>query len=651
MRMNKYIRSIGLGLLSVAFLCGEAATNLPKVSISGRDYYVYEVKGGDSLYGIANRYGWNVGKLTELNPAYSVKLKKGARIYYPASDEASSETPRSAYEKPETYPTVQHVVRRGETVYGLAKMYGVTIDDIYQANPGSKLGIRRDQVIVIPQKAKDINDGDSFFFYQIKPGDTLKGIADAYNTSVAQLLGDNKGLSDSNFEVGAVIRVAVDANAGNVATETVEKTELDHIDTFTADKDDTWETLAEKTGVDAEKLMEANQGTKLKKNVEISVPVIETTSIEVETEVSDARENTSDGRREIYNEVHGLASAEDAGEQVRARIALLIEDPMSKRDNEFTRGAFLALDELASDRRISLKVVQDNVPSDSLVKSFDDFGAEVVIATYEKNFPEWLSKYGEKNGVEIVNAFDVKNEYYLENPSMIHLLTPSAYFYDEVAEWLGRNLGDNILVMVGKEDSADGIAECLIAKRGSENVLKVVPEQIEEMPLKSGESYLFYGYASGKDDVVKMLDAIEMLKDNNPGADVKVMGRPNWITMADALGEKFTRCDVYFPSRFYFDHTGDSGKEFITKYTAQYGHGPIRSYPTYAVAGYDILNYFASGLTVNDGDFNLSIPDRQEIQTPISLRRVGNWGGFFNPAVYMIRYAPYGSVEKYVIRN
>lgn len=650
--MKKHIRRIGFALLSAVCMTAGAAPNLPKVNISGQDYYVYEVKGGDSLYGIANRYGWNVDKLSELNPAYSVKLKKGAKVYYPASASAMEESAKRSYEKPEAYPTVQHVVRRGETVYGIAKMYEVSVDDIYLANPGSKNGIRKDQVIVIPQKAQDINSGENFFYYQIRPGDTLKSISEAYNTSVARLLADNKGLSDSSFEVGAVLRVAVDANAANTATETVEKTQLARMDSYTAGKDDTWETLAEKTGVDAEELMEANHGTKLKKNVEIAVPVIETTTVEVEKETADERENTSEGRREIYNEVHGIATTgATGGEESRARIALLIEDPMSKRDNEFTRGAFLALDELARSRKVSLKVIQDNAPKDSLIKAIDGFGAEVVISTYEKNFPQWLSEYGENNGVEIVNAFDVKNEYYLENPSMIHLLTPSAYFYDEAAEWIGRNLGQNILVLAGKEDASDGIAESLVAKRDKGDVLKVVVEQIPEMPLKSGESYLIYGYATSKDEVQKLLEAVEALKENNPGADVKMIGRPSWITLADALADKFTRCDVYFPSRFYFDHSGDSGKDFIAKYSAQYGHGPIRSYPTYAVAGYDIMNYFATGLEINDGDFNLSVPDGNELQTPISLRRVGNWGGFFNPSVYMIRYAPYGSVEKYVIRN
>lgn len=647
--MKKDIIRIGTGLLMAATaLAVQAAPGLPKVNISGRDYYVYEVKKGDSLYGIANRYGWSHEKLAELNPAHAVRLQKGVRLYYPADSDSQQSAPAGVFELPEVYPTVQHVVKRGETVYGLAKMYEVPIDEIYQANPGSKTGIKAGEVIVIPQKADEINDGSNFFFYQIRPGDTLKSIADAYNTNVSRILGDNKGLSESNFEVGAVLRIAVNSNKDNVVAQTVEKTELDHIESYTASKDDTWESLAQKTGVDVDRLRAANSGTKLKKNAEIAVPVIETKTVEVVKEAVDDRDNTSQGRREIYNEIHGIPDSDDSH---CANIMLIIEDPASKRDNEFARGTFLALDEMARNRRVRYEILQDSAPKDSLVKAIDDFGADVVIATYEKNFPEWLGSYGEQSGVEIVNAFDVKNEFYLENPSMIQLLTPSAYFYDEVAEWLGRNLGDNTLVMVGKEDAADGIAESLVAKRGKANVPVMVPEQVAEMPLKAGESYLFYGYASSKDDVSKMLDAIETLKEANPGADIKVMGRPNWITMADALAERFTRCDVYFPSRFFFDHNGDSGKEFIAKYSAQYGHGPIRSYPTYAVAGYDIMNYFANSLNTNEGDFNVSLPAGSELQSPITLRRVGNWGGFFNPSVYMIRYAPYGSVEKYVIRN
>ena len=61
----------------------------------------------------------------------------------------------------------------------------------------------------------------------------------------------------------------------------------------------------------------------------------------------------------------------------------------------------------------------------ALADSLDIFGADVVIATHEKNFPLWIARYGDENGVEVVNAFDVRSELYLDNPAVINLLTPS----------------------------------------------------------------------------------------------------------------------------------------------------------------------------------------------------------------------------------
>ncbi|MDE5841160.1 MAG: hypothetical protein K2H49_09590, partial [Muribaculaceae bacterium] len=60
---------------------------------------------------------------------------------------------------------------------------------------------------------------------------------------------------------------------------------------------------------------------------------------------------------------------------------------------------------------------------------------------------------------------------------------------------------------------------------------------------------------------------------------------------------------------------------------------------------------FIPGIAANDGDFNSAVPSGNEIQTPINLERVGNWGGFFNPSSYMIRYSPYGDIEKILIRK
>ncbi|MDE6340694.1 MAG: LysM peptidoglycan-binding domain-containing protein [Muribaculaceae bacterium] len=655
--MKKFILSAvaAFCLFSSAF---GVAPDLPTATIAGQKYYVYEIKKGDSLYGIANRFGWNLDVLVELNPSMQEKLQRGAKIYYPALVAASSAREEQAYEPMESYPVIRHIVKKGDTVYSIARMYEVSVDTIYEYNPSARSGVKRGEVITIPQQSDQINDGSSHFFYTIRPGDTLADIAERFNTGVEQLMRDNKGVSENNFQAGDLLRVSVNSNKNNIVTETVDETRVSFGDSYKARKDDTWESVADKTGVDVADLKEANPDVELKKNAIIAVPLIETESVEREVEATDEREGTLEGRRDIYKEVHGLAVADTlAGMEPSVSIALVIEDPSSKRDNEFTRGMFVALDRLKNyPCRISLKVLHDNHTAadsvavvENLLGSLDDFDADVVVATHEKNFPTWLADYGEEHGAEIVNVFDVKSELYLDNPSLIHLLTPSSYFCEEVGDWVESAFPGSRLVLVGKPDADDAFADAILARMGEAGVMRKSIEDLPSLSLNDDERYLFYGYAVTKDEVASMLSAIDALKEQNPLAYVKVMGRPSWITLADGLKEQFGRNDVYFPSRFFFDHAGPDGKKFMAEYSAIYGHNPIRSFPTYAAAGYDIINYFVPAVAKNDGDFNAYLPQVSGLQTPISLQRVGNWGGFFNPSAYMIRYNPYGEIEKILI--
>lgn len=659
--MKRYILSVVSFCLTLNFAFATNDIKLPKVSIAGEEYYVYQVKKGDSLYGISNRYGWDVDRLSSLNPSQSLHLEKGAKIYFPVSDKsAAPDTETDEFVLPETYPVIRHIVKKGDSVYSIAKIYGVPVDMIYTYNPDTKSGLKRGSVVTIPQNAKPINEGTSFYYYTIRPGDTLNGIAVTYNTSVENLMRDNKGLSEYKFKVGDVIRVKVNSNKGKLVTETVEETYVDHLESVKATKEDSWQTISDRTGVEVDELLEANAGTKLKKNASIVVPVVVTSQVEKEVEFSDDRENSPEGRHEIYNQVHAIGDTDSiSGLNSPVSVAIIIEDPKSKRDNEFTRGALLAIDELKkSPYRINLKVIHDNKSaSDSvsvtqrIISDLDSFNPDLIVATYEKNFPVWLAGYGDDNATEIVNVFDVKNELYLDNPSIIHLLTPSSYFTEEVAEWTSTSFHNYQIVMVGNEDSEDAFASAIIDKVGEKKPLKVKIEALADLKLDEDVAYLFYGYPTGRDDISAMLSAIGTLADSYPLARIKVMGRPNWITYSDSFKEQFAKNKVYFPSRFFFDPSGKAGKEFIANYSAAYGHGPIRSFPTYAATGYDIINYFVPSLASNNGDFNVPVSEGKELQTPISIERVGNWGGFFNPSAYIIHYNTYGDVEKILIRK
>ena len=49
-----------------------------------------------------------------------------------------------------------HTIERGQTVYAIATMYGVSVEDIYRLNPGSEDGIKAGATLRVPQKESAI---------------------------------------------------------------------------------------------------------------------------------------------------------------------------------------------------------------------------------------------------------------------------------------------------------------------------------------------------------------------------------------------------------------------------------------------------------------------------------------------------------------
>ena len=73
-----------------------------------------------------------------------------------------------------------HTIERGQTVYAIATMYGVSVEDIYRLNPESKEGIKAGSTLRIPQKNSAIapsGKADNYTYHTIQPKETLYSLS------------------------------------------------------------------------------------------------------------------------------------------------------------------------------------------------------------------------------------------------------------------------------------------------------------------------------------------------------------------------------------------------------------------------------------------------------------------------------------------
>ncbi len=101
------------------------------------------------------------------------------------------------------YSDSVHVISQGETLYSLARHYGVSLDELLNKNnisdpSGLSVGTR----LIIPGSDETPAVGASSALYTVKKGDTYYGIARKYNLDVDELLSMNSRNSSRVLSIG-----------------------------------------------------------------------------------------------------------------------------------------------------------------------------------------------------------------------------------------------------------------------------------------------------------------------------------------------------------------------------------------------------------------------------------------------------------------
>ena len=650
----KINRIFVLGLCLMAMGMGLAIENLPKIEIDGKTYYYYDVKKDDSLYGIAKRLGWDMQVIIAANPNSSANLKKGQRIYYPIERQTQS---KKTMAKEQSLSEVYHNVKQGETVYSISMMYGLKPEDIYELNPSSRYGIKAGEQLVV-QKAVIINkesDEMSNVYYTVKSEDSLLGVAENYDTSVEGIFRLNPGLSESGFSEGEIVKLQPNSDKKETEVRNIEKRQVEHFEPYKIGKGDTWVSISQQFNITTEELKEANDGiVELKKGRYLSIPIYETVVSEEKYVVEDPREQTIEGRKELYDEIHNLTELDEQNQSVDLGIVLTVADNKN-REAEFLRGLLIAIDDLKDkDYKINLHVydaTSKETPIDSIFNKAKDGNFDMLITTYEKNFPKNVADFGQDKDINIINVFDVKCNLFNTHSNFVQLLPPTSYFNDAIFNYVIEQMANSKFVFIGKNkvNDADALDNMIKEYLKINNIDYVEIEHIEQLDavkFSDDKEYLLCPQFTKKSDIDLFLTMMLNISEANDSLKFSVLARPNWIVYADQFKDKYSLFNTYIPSRFYFEPTNYCVEAFIKKFEEKYGEQPVNSNPNYAALGYDVVRFFVESENYNNGDYNKGFINYDALQTDFHLSRMSNWSGFLNQCVYLINYTPSGTIEK-----
>jgi FOG: LysM repeat len=184
----------------------------------------HHVRKGDTLGGIADKYGVSIAAIKTTNKIRGTLIRPGQDLLITAAPTgmgAPTSTLKAALEERAPRNTSdKHIVRRGDTLWSIARSHGVTMESIVSSNGlSSDDTLAVGQVLAIPGTttlaSADAEVDTRSTTYVVRRGDTLSRIATKFRVRLSDLLGWNDLTKRSVIKPGQrLVMYVADQRAG-----------------------------------------------------------------------------------------------------------------------------------------------------------------------------------------------------------------------------------------------------------------------------------------------------------------------------------------------------------------------------------------------------------------------------------------------------
>ena len=204
---------------------GNGSKSMQKSS-SQKKVIEHKVLAKQTLYSISKMYGVEQSDIVGMNPEIQGNtIKIGQTLKIPISNMTKGEeqervinqindtqlppqsntSNRNVKKKYVTY----EVKNKKETLYSISKQFGVSINEIIEANPYAQDGIKKGDILQIPIDEKNIpKTSGNELYHLVQPKETIYGICKQYNISKEDLFRRNPRLQTEGLKYGDTIFIA-----------------------------------------------------------------------------------------------------------------------------------------------------------------------------------------------------------------------------------------------------------------------------------------------------------------------------------------------------------------------------------------------------------------------------------------------------------
>ncbi|MDD2412066.1 MAG: LysM peptidoglycan-binding domain-containing protein [Bacteroidales bacterium] len=519
-----------------------------------------------------------------------------------------------------------HEICKGQTLYGISRMYSIPIDSILVHNKEVTSALQIGSLLYIPTYKKPSKAENQVIeskpkqatWHTVVQGESLYSISRKYNTSIDELKKLNPGISE-NLSINQRIEVP------SQKSDPTHPTQIENV--ITTPKPEVEKTIVEEPAKE--------EKPKQKDSTIITKPAISSNKITNEINIALMVPLFTDQNHSIN--ISNIKSVSD------------INNVQSFKFIQFYLGFLEGVKQFEGKNiKINLKVydVAEGVSAVKKITSESSFAKTHLIVgpLFSSPFSE-AQKWANKNGVYIINPFTMQSNVIKNSAFTFKLTCNEKEKYARLSNAIEQQFPNaNVILVYNKNKDTNNVS--LLKSSFSNTKLKsnikdvIFNERgingIKER-YENNRPNVVVSFLSGEATITNYVRRLYELKRDS----VYLFCPSEWMVYDNIESEYLQSLNAHFYGNYFVDYRNQKTMEFVQNFIQKYNTEPLIE--NFGFQGYDVATFFIGLMTEYRDEWILNINKNKHdlLSINLSFEKKSEGNGYENRKIQIIKLCNY----------